>query len=149
MPGGHKPKRGRHNRNISGLRNQPKPSPGPSEHSSYTTPPRSQAPSPDYDDKDDESDLEEDDADLDLLVHWDSQKTQYTNDPEGLGEGEVVDDGEEGFQEWEGFGKEDLLDVMLGMFEDDDEDDLDWLPPKLAAKHQKRQEYKKGKYLPT
>ena len=39
------------------------------------------APSPDYDDEDDESDLEEDDADLDLLVHWDSQKTQYVNDP--------------------------------------------------------------------
>ena len=82
------------------------------------------------------------------MVHWDSQKTQYTNNPEGSGEGEVVDDGEE-LQEWEGFGKEDLLDVMLGMFEDDDEDDLDWLPPKLAAKRQKRQENKKGKYLPT
>ena len=84
------------------------------------------------------------------MVYWDSQKTQYMYDPEGKGEGEVVDDGEEEeLQEWEGFGKEDLLDVMLGMFEEDEEDDLDWLPPKLAAKRQKRQENKKGKYLPT
>lgn len=39
MPEGHKPKRGWHNCNISGLQNQPKPSPGPSQHSSHTTPP--------------------------------------------------------------------------------------------------------------
>ena len=110
MPGGWKPKRGQPNHNISGLQNQPKPSPAPSEHSKHTTPAQSQAPSPDYDDEDDESDLEEDSADLDLLVHWDSQKTQYVNDPEDKGEGEVVDgDDDEELQEWKGFGKEELL----------------------------------------
>ena len=84
------------------------------------------------------------------MVHWDSQKIQYLNDLEDNGEGEVIDDSEEEeFQEWEGFGKEDLLDVMLGIFEDDDEDDLDWLPPKLAAKCKKRQESRKGKHLQT
>ena len=91
----------------------PTPPPAPSEHSRHTTPAQSQAPSPDYDDEDDESDLEEGDADLDLLVHWDSQKTQYVNDPEDKGEGEVVDDeddeDDEESQEWKGFGKEELL----------------------------------------
>ena len=29
------------------------------------------------------------------MVHWDSQKTQYVNDPEDKGEGEVVDDDDE------------------------------------------------------
>ena len=141
MPGGQKPKRGQPNCNISELQNHPKPSPAPSKHSRHTTPAQSQAPSPDYDD--------EDDADLDLLVHWDSQKTQYVNDPEDKGEGEVVDDdGDEELQEWEGFGKEELLDVMIGIFEDDDEGNLDWLPPKLAEKCKKRQENKKGKHSP-
>ena len=149
MPGGQKPKRGQPNCNISELQNHPKPSPAPSKHSRHTTPAQSQAPSPDYDDEDDEDDLEEDDADLDLLVHWDSQKTQYVNDPEDKGEGEVVDDDDdEELQEWEGFGKEELLDIMIGMFEHDDEGDLDWLPPKLAAKCKKRQENKKGKHSP-
>ena len=58
------------------------------------------------------------------------------------------DDDDEELQEWEGFGKEELLDMMIGMFEDDDEDDLDWLLPKLAAKRKKRQENKKGKHSP-
>ena len=71
------------------------------------------------------------------------------NDPEDKGEGEVVDDDEEEeLQEWEGFGKEELLDMMIGMFEDDEEDNLDWLLPKLAAKCKKRQENKKGKHSP-
>ena len=47
-----------------------------------------------------------------------------------------------------GLWKEELLHVMLDMFEDDDEKDLDELTPKLAAKCKKRQENKKGKYLP-
>ena len=40
----------------------------------------------------------------------------------------------EEISEWEGFGQEDLTDAMLDMFEDDDEKDLDWLPPKLEAR---------------
>ena len=50
--------------------------------------------------------------------------------------------------EWEGFEREDLIDAMVDMFEDDDEKDQDWLPQKLAAKHKKRQENKKGMYSP-
>jgi hypothetical protein len=146
MPGGRKPKRGRHNRNISGLRNQPRPSPDVSEHSNHPTPPRSQAPSPEGDDVD-ESDLEEDDDNLDLLIHFDSLKTQYANESEN--KGEVADDeSEEELHEWEGFEREDLIDVMVDMFEDDDEKDQHWLPAKLAAKRKKRQENKEGMYSP-
>ena len=127
MPGGRKPKRGRHNRNISGLQNQPRPSPDVSEHSNHPTPPRSQAPSP-----------EEDDDDLDQLIHFNSLKTQHANELED--KGEVVDDeSEEEWHEWEGFEREDLIDAMVDMFEDDDEKDQDWLPQKLAAS-KKRQE---------
>jgi len=145
MPGGRKPKRGWHNCNISGLRNQPRPSPDVSEHSNYPTPPQSQAASPKGGDGD-ESDLEEDD-DLDLLIHFDSLKTQYANESED--KGEVVDDeSEEELHEWEGFEREDLIDAMVDMFEDDDKKDPDWLPPNLAAKRKKRQENKKGMYSP-
>jgi len=35
---------------------------------------------------------------------------------------------EEELEEWEGFGKEDLAEAMVGMFEVDDPSDLDWLP---------------------
>lgn len=86
MPGGHKSKKARASRNISGLKNQPRPSSIVSDASSHPTPPRSHAPSPDGD----ESDLEDDDDDLDLLIHFDSLKTnlqceeEYLHDPEQL-----------------------------------------------------------------
>ena len=145
MPGGWKLKRGWHNRNISGLWNQLRPSPDVSEHSNHPTPLWSQAPSPEGDDGD-ESDLEQDDDnDLDLLIHFDSLKTQYANELED--KGEVVDDeSKELLHEWEGFEREDLIDVMVDMFEGDEEKDLDWLLHKLAAKCKKRQENKKGMY---
>jgi len=107
-----------------------------SEHSNHLTPPRSQAASPEGDDSDDG---------LDLLIHFDSLKTQYANELEDKGEGEAVDDeSEEELHEWEGFEREDLIDAMVDMFEDDDEKDPDWLPQKLAAKRKKRRENKKG-----
>jgi len=64
---------------------------------------------------------------------------------EDKGEGEPVDgESEEELHEWEGFEREDLIGVMVDMFEDDDEKDPDWLPQKLVAKCKKRQENKKG-----
>ena len=81
MPGGQKLKRGWHNHNISGLQNWPRPSPDVSEHSNHLTPPQSQAPSPEGDDGA-ESDLEEDDDNLDLLIHFNSLRTQYANESE-------------------------------------------------------------------
>ena len=145
MPGGQKLKRGWHNHNISGLRNQPAPFPDVSEHSDHPTPPQSQVPSPEHDNGN-ESDLEKDDDNLDLLIHFDSLKTQYANELED--KGEVDDDSEEELHEWEGFEREDLIDAMVNMFEDDNEKDQDWLPQKLAARHKKRQENKRGTYLP-
>ena len=74
-------------------------------------------------------------------------KTQYANELED--KGEVVDDqSEEELHEWEGCEREDLIDAMVDMFEDDDEKDQDWLPQKLAEKCKKRQENKKGMYSP-
>ena len=67
-------------RNISGLRNQAKASPAPSAFSEHPTPPRSRAPSPE--DDGDESDIEIDDEDLDLLIHFDSCKTNFQNEEE-------------------------------------------------------------------
>ena len=57
--------------NIPGLRNQQRDSSVASGSSGHPTPTRSLAPSPEGD----ESDLEEDDDDLDLLIHFDSLKT--------------------------------------------------------------------------
>ena len=105
-----------------------------------------QAPSPDRSD-DDDSDLEIDDDNLELLIHSDSLKANYKR------EGEVMDvNGEAEDEEisvWEGFQQEDLADAMLDMFEEEDEKDLDWLPPKLEARRNKTQNNsKKGRYLP-
>ena len=71
MPGGRKPKIAWHNCNISGLQNQPRPSPNVSEHSNHMhlTPPQSQALSGDGDE-----------SDLDLLIHFDSLNTQYASE---------------------------------------------------------------------
>lgn len=145
-PLGQPSKKARTNTNLSGLRNHAKPSPSPSDHSSHPTPPISQAPSPDRSD-DDDSDLEIDDDDLELLIHFDSLKANYKH------EGEVMDvNGEAEDEEisvWEGFQQEDLADAMLDMFEEEDEKDLDWLPPKLEARQNKTQNNsKKGRYLP-
>ena len=78
MPGGHKSKKAWASHNISGLGNQPRPSSIISDACSHPTPPWSQAPSPDGD----ESDLEEDDNDLDLLIHFDSLKTNLQYEDE-------------------------------------------------------------------
>lgn len=118
-------------------RGQPSPF---SESAPQPTPPRSQAPSPDGD----ESDLEEDDEDLDFLIHFDSLKTNLAHEEACPDEGEEEEDEE--LEEWEGFGKEDLVEAMVGMFEVDDPSDLDWLPETLKNKRNKRKKEKKSMY---
>ena len=135
MPGGRPTKKPRPTPNVSGLRNQSRQSSAFS--TPQPTPPRSQAPSPDGD----ESDLEEDDEDLDILIHFDSLKTNLANAEDYSEEEE-----EEEVEEWEGFGKEDLAEAMVGMFEMDDPFDLDWLPERLKNKRDKRKKEKKGVY---
>ena len=71
----------RSNRNNSGLKKHPLPSPVPSELFSHPTPPRPQAPSPEGDDGDG-GDLEVDDRDLELLIHFDSVKTNFEHEEE-------------------------------------------------------------------
>jgi hypothetical protein len=135
MAPGRPAKKACQNHNISGLKNLSRHASVLSESSSNPTLPRSQAPSSDGD----ESDLEEDDADLDLLIHFDSLKTNFEQEEASQG-AEEEEDGE--VEEWEGFGREDLADAMIGMFE---ADDLDWLPQKFQTRRDKR---KKGKYSP-
>ena len=124
--------------NTSGLRNQSRQSSAFSESTPQPTPPSSRAPSPDSN----ESDLEEDDKNLDLLIHFDSLKTNFAHAEACPDEGE--DDDNEELEEWEGFGKEDLAEAMIGMLEVDDPSDLDWLPKRLKNKRNKRKQEKKG-----
>jgi hypothetical protein len=70
-------KKAQQTHNISGLRSQQRDSSVASGSSSHPTPARSLAPSPEGD----ESDLEEDD-DLDLLIHFDSLKTNLAYEEE-------------------------------------------------------------------
>ena len=113
--------------NISGLRNQSRQSSAFSKSTPQPTPPRSRVPSPDGN----ESDLEEDDEDLDLLIHFDSLKMNLAHAEACPDKGE--DDDNE-LEEWKGFGKENLAEVMIGMLKVDDPSDLDWLPDRLKNK---------------
>lgn len=142
MPGGHKSKKARVSRNISGLRNQPRPSLIIADAPGHPTPPRSQAPSPDGD----ESDLEEDDDDLDLLIHFDSLKTNLQYEDECPGDAEQLEDEE--LEEWDGFRSEDLADAMFEMLEADDPSDLDWWPEQRKTQREKRKKNQKGQYTP-
>ena len=83
-------KKARQNQNISGLKNLSRHASVLSESSGNPTPPWSQAPSPDGD----ESDLEEDDADLDLLIHFNSLKTNFEQEEASQDAGEEEEDGE-------------------------------------------------------
>src|ERR1700683_1375888 len=95
-------KKAQHVHNISGLRSQQRDSSAASESSGHPTLTRSLALSP----KGDESDLEEDDDDLDLLIHFDSLKTNLAYEEEHPDYMELDEDEE--LVEWEGFGREDL-----------------------------------------
>ena len=62
----------------------------------------------------------------------------------------IEEDENEELLEWEGFGREDLVEVMVDMFDseaiDDDPGDLDWLPANLKAmRDKKRRQRQKGK----
>ena len=58
---------------------------------------------------------------------------------------EGEDDDNEELEEWEGCGKEDLAEAMIGMLEVDDPSDLDWLPERLKNKRNKGKQEKKCK----
>ena len=137
MAKGRPTKRSQATYNISGLRNQ-------SKHSfSEPIPPRSEVPSPDGDES--AIDLEEEDLDLDLLIHFDSLKTNLANEEAYPDDEEVLEDEE--LEEWEVFHRRDLAEAMVDMFEaDEGSSDLDWLPEKLKNKKEKRKKEKRGKY---
>src|SRR5882672_2534688 len=105
MPSAPKSKKSKHHCNISGLWNQGKCTPTPSEHA---TPPQSQVPSGD------DRDLEDDNEELSLLIHFDSLKTNLQREEENADELEELEDEE--VKEWEGFGSEDWLMGWLTFF---------------------------------
>src|SRR6266481_5752546 len=113
-----KTKKSKPNRNISGLCNQAKYSPTPFQHATLL-----QSLVPSSEDKGDESDLEADNQDLAHLIHFDSLKTNFQIEDENPDELEELENEE--MEEWEGFGREDLVDGMVNMFLADDPKDLD------------------------
>ena len=78
------------------------------------------------------------------MIHFDSLKTNLAHEEAFPDEGEEEENEE--LEEWEGFGKEDLAEAMVGMFEVDDPPELDWLPERLKNKRNKRKKEKKGMY---
>ena len=126
--------------NISYLRNQSRHSYAFSESTSQPIPPQSEAPSPDGD----ESNLEEDEEDLDLLIHFDSLKTNLASEEACPDDGEELEDEE--LEEGEGFSRGALAKAMVDMFEADDSSRLGLLLEKLKNKREKRKKDKKGKY---
>ena len=77
-----------------------------------------------------------------MLIHFDSLKTNLAHVEACQDKGE--DDDNEELEEWEGFGKEDLAEVIIGMLEVDDPSDLDRPPERLKNKINKRKQEKKG-----
>jgi hypothetical protein len=130
MPG-RKSKKQKQYRNLSGLRNQPNASPAPT-GSSYNP-----TPSPGGDGY--ESDA--DDADLELLIQFDSMKVSLQHEDEHTDPG---DDGDEALEEWSGFHSPDLADAMGAMIHDDDPTDLDWVPSRMRKELVRREKMKKG-----
>ena len=140
MPGGQKAKKPKHDRNISGLKNQSKNFPSHSDSTPHPTPPRSEAPSPELREFDDELEMENE---FELLNHFDSLKAdfeqrEYWSDEEGEDDGDM--------DEW-CKDSEDLTEIMMNMMREDDLNDLDWMPEKLINKATKRKEKVKGEFL--
>lgn len=98
-----KQKKQKHTRNISGLRNQSKASPAPTDSSYNPTQLRSLAPSPEY--NGDESRIEEED--LELLIHFDSLKMNLEYEEE-YGNLDENDENEEYIEDWEGFNSQEI-----------------------------------------
>ena len=57
-------------------------------------------------------------------------------------------DEDEELVEWEEFGREDLAEVTVDMFDDDDPGDLDWLPTNLRAIRDKKRRKKQTQGKP-
>jgi hypothetical protein len=147
MPGGRKAKKSKHDRNISGLKNQFKNLPSHSDSTPHPTPPRSQAPSPELSEVEDE--LLEMGNDYELLNHFDSLKADFEqedHDEEYWSDDDGEDDGDIMMDEW-CKDSEDLTESMVMMMREDDLNDLDWMPEKLKNKITKRKEKGKGECL--
>ena len=101
---GWKQKKQKHTRNISGLRNQSKASPAPTDSSYNPTQLRSLVLSSEY--NGDESEIEEEE-DLELLIHFDFLKMnlKYKEEYENLDEN---DENEEYIEDWEGFNSQEI-----------------------------------------
>ena len=57
-------------------------------------------------------------------------------------------DEDEQLVEWDEFGREDLAEVMVDMFDDDDPGNLDWLPTNLRAIRDKKRRKKQTQGKP-
>ena len=121
--------------NISGLRSQQIDSSVATGSSSHPTPARSLALNP-----------EGDESDLDLLIHFNSLKMNLAYEEEHPDYIEQNEDEE--LVEWEEFDREDLAEVMVDMFDDDDPGDLDWLPTSLKAIRDKKRRKKQSQGKP-
>ena len=101
---GWKQKKQKHTRNISGLRNQSKASPAPTDSSYNPIQLRSLAPSSEY--NGDESKIEEEE-DLELLIHFDSLKMNLKYKEE-YGNLDENGENEEYIEDWECFNSQEM-----------------------------------------
>jgi hypothetical protein len=143
MPGGRKAKKLKHNRNITGLKNQSKNLPSHSDSTPHHTPPRSGAPSPELNEVEEDSESENK---YPIRNHFDSLKADFEQEDIEDWSDEENDGEMDELTEW---CKEDLLETMVNMMLEDDPNDLDWIPEKLRNKFAKQKEKAKGECLWT
>jgi hypothetical protein len=143
MPGGRKAKKAKHNRNISGLKNQSRNLPSHSDSTPHPTPPQSEAPSPELSEVEDDLEAEND---SEILNHFDSLKADFQQENVedwSDEEGEDVGDMDELME----LCKEGLTETMVNMMMEEDPNDLDWMLEKLKNKAAKRKKKAKGECL--
>ena len=147
MPGGRKAKKARHNRNISGLKNQSRNLPANPDSTPHRPPPRSEVPSSDTElsEVEDLDDLEAGN-DSEILNHFDSLKADFRqgNVEDWSDDSEEGEDGD--MDELMELCREDLTETMVNMMLEDDLNDLDWMPERLKNKAAKRKKAK-GEHL--
>lgn len=142
MPRGRKAKKAKHNRDISGLKNQSRNLPSHSDSTPHPTPPRSEAPSPELSEVEDDLEAEND---SELLNYFDSLKADFQQENVEDWSDEETDVGD--MDELMELCREDLTETMVDMMLEDDPNDVDWMPEKLKNKAAKRKEKAKGEYL--
>ena len=105
-------------------------------HINLTTPPHSQAPSPEP------TEVQED---FDIFNHFDSLKADFGQEEEdGCSDEEEEECGD--MDELMELSSKDLAEKMINMMLEDDPDDHDWIPERLSKKASKRKEKAKGKF---